>query len=60
MGGTIAHKIQHRRSTAFTAEMHMDDDGKGVRILFLCDRLKWSVFDVKVAPSTYILQFAVF
>lgn len=51
MGGTIAHKIQHGKSTAFTAEIQMD--GEDARILFLCDRLKWSIFDVKVMPSTY-------
>lgn len=53
MGGTIAHKIQHGKSTAFTAEiqiMNHDD----VKVLFLCDRLKWSLFDVKVMPSTYL------
>lgn len=51
MGGTIAYKIQHGKSTAFTAEIQMD--GEDARIVFLCDRLKWSIFDVKVMPSTY-------
>lgn len=51
MGGTIAHKIQHGKSTAFTAEIQMD--AGDTRILFLCDRLKWSIFDVKVMLSTY-------
>ena len=53
MGGTIAHKIKHGKSTAFTAEiqtMNSDD----VKVLFLCDRSKWSLFDVEVMPSTYL------
>lgn len=57
MGGTIAHKIQHGKSTAFTAEIQME--GEDARISFLCDRLKWSIFDVKVMPST-LLESAAF
>lgn len=50
MGGTVAYKIQHGKSTAFTAEIQMD--GGDARIMFFCDRLVWSMFDVKVMPGT--------
>lgn len=53
MGGTIAHKIKHGKSTAFTAEIQIMDS-EDVQVLFLCDRLKWSLFDVKVMPSTFL------
>lgn len=52
MSATVTHKIKHGKSTAFTARIEMNCDD--VKISFLCDRLKWSVFDVKVMPSTYL------
>lgn len=50
MGGTIAYKIREGKSTAFTAEIQ-HTDGEDVKTLFFCDRVKWSVFDIKVLPS---------
>ena len=47
MGGTIAHKIQHGKSTTFTAEMNTEN----AKILFRCDRLEWSVLDIFVKPG---------
>ena len=47
MGGTIAIKIQHGKSTALTAEM----DGASPKIVFRCDKLEWCVLDVYTIAS---------
>ena len=47
MGGTIAFKIQHGKSTAFTAEM----DRASPKIVVRCDRLEWCVLDVYTVAS---------
>ena len=47
MGGTIAFKIQHGKSTAFTAEM----DGGSPKILVRCDNVEWCVLDVYTMAS---------
>lgn len=55
MGGTVAYKMQHGQSTAFTAEIiEMHGEGEDARVVFFCDRVIWSMFDVNVLPSTYI------
>ena len=47
MGGTIAHKIQHGKPTAFTAEM----DGERAQVSVRCDKLQWCFLDVYVVAS---------
>ena len=47
MGGTIAYKLQHGKSTAFTVEI----DGESPKIIVRCDKVKWCVFDVYTVPS---------
>ncbi|KAL8734468.1 MAG: hypothetical protein Q9181_003171 [Wetmoreana brouardii] len=55
MGGTIAHKIQNGKPTAFTAEM----DGESAKVLVRCDKLTWCVLDVYVMPDDPMLQYQI-
>lgn len=50
LGGTIAYKIQHEKSTAFVAEMNLEN----ARITFRCDNLEWSALDVFVMKGKSI------